>query len=164
MSSTGKLTTNLGDQAQTIRLIADSVSANNYQQPFLSYGSLLTPVNVGTLGINYAAGVNKYVAYLQAPASTVAINQTLILNNPVLPANFPDLFTTTCSTEWVLTGPTAAGPPVLPTIITTVSVINDTLAPALGTSYVFIADSPLGATYPAGNNAVLKMVISINLD
>ena len=162
--SSGKFTTNLGDQAQTTRLLADSISANNYQQPFLSYGTLLVPQNVGTLGINYVAGVNKYVAYLQAPASTVAINQTVILNNPVLPANFPDLFTTTCSTEWILTGPTAAGPPVLPIIITTVSCINDTLAPALGTSYVFVANAIAAATYPLGNNAVLKMVININLD
>lgn len=164
MTSSGLQTTNLGQQAQTTRLLANSISANNYQQPFLATGSLLAPLISGIIGVNYIAGVNKYIVYCQAPASTIGINQTLILNNPVLPANFPDLFTTTCSTEWVLTGPTAAGPPTLPVIITTVSCINDTLPPSLGTSYVFEAISFTPATYPVGNNAVLKMVININLD
>ena len=44
------------------------------------------------------------------------------------------------------------------------SVINDTLAPALGTSYVFNANSSVPATYPLGNTAVLKIVININAD
>lgn len=154
------MSNSLGDNA-----FCKNITATNYQQPFKQYGTLISPIISGLIyGASYVDGINKYIIFLQAPASTVAINHEIILNNPVLPADYPSTHTTTGSVEWVLTGPTAGGPPTLPLIITTMSVINDTLAPALGTSYVFAINSPVPPIYPVGNNAVLKIVININAD
>jgi len=154
------MSNSLGDDA-----FCKNITATNYQQPFKQYGTLATPIVSGLIyGASYVVGINKYVIFLTAPASTVAIHNQIILNNPVLPADYPNKYTTTGSVEWVLTGPTASGPPTLPVIITTMSVINDTTPPNEGTSYVFDITSSVPATYPLGNTAVLKIVININAD
>jgi hypothetical protein len=154
-------TTNLGEQAQATRLIAQGVSALNYQQPFIAQGSLAVPLPAAAL-INqiYDPAYNKYVFYITTAATTVAISQTIALNQFV--ENFVGLYTITASADWVLTG-TAPAFTVSPIMTTNVAVTNDTVVPSLGSSVILTTFSTTSATYSSGA-ALLKIVININLD
>ena len=58
-------TTNLGDQAQTKRLISDAVVSPAFYQPTAYLGTKAAPVNI-TLSnsLNYIQGINKYVFHV----------------------------------------------------------------------------------------------------
>lgn len=158
--SSGLTTTNLGDQAQTIRLLAQDISALNYQQPFQVLGSLAVPsVAASVQAVPYVPGYNKYVVYILTSATTVAINQ--VVNLTGLPVNFVGTHTITGSCEWILTGATPTVT-VVPVLTTTLVISNDTVAPNLG-SVASLHGVSAAATYSSGT-ALLKCVININLD
>lgn len=60
-------TTDLGSQASTKRLLADSVISPVFYQPSLYLGTFAVPFTVSTIGpfpsINYQVGINRYVYY-----------------------------------------------------------------------------------------------------
>jgi hypothetical protein len=158
--SSGLLTTNLGDQAQTIRLIAQDISALNYQQPFQVLGSLAVPSPLAALTtVPFVTGFSKYVGYILTSATTVAIAQNFSISG--LPVNYVGTYTITGSCDWILTGATPTVT-VLPIITGTMIISNDTTAPGLGSTATLVVTSP-AATYSSGT-ALLKYVININLD
>lgn len=159
--SSGLQTTNLGDQAQTIRLIAQDISASNYQQPFQVLGSLAVPLAFSSLtSVTFVTGFSKYVVYINTSNSTVAIAQNLVLIG--LPVDYVATHTITGSCEWILTGATPAAS-VTPVLSSSLTVLNDTVAPNLGSVATLSANSTTAATYSSGA-AIMKFVININLD
>jgi len=58
-------TTNLGDQAQTKRLVADAVISPVFYQPTAYLGTRASPVDIALINsLNYVQGINKYVFYV----------------------------------------------------------------------------------------------------
>ena len=65
-------TTNLGDQAQTKRLLADAVISPVFYQPTEYLGTRAVPVDIQLINsLNYVQGINKYVFYVFLTATGV---------------------------------------------------------------------------------------------
>ena len=150
------MSNSLGDNA-----FCKNITATNYQQPFQVFGSLASPLAFSSLtSITFATGFSKYVVYITTNNSTVAIAQNVLLIG--LPVDYVGTHTITGSCEWILTGatPTVTFTPVLSSTLT---VLNDTLAPNLGSTATLSANSTTAGTYSSGS-AIMKFVININAD
>jgi len=152
--------TNLGDQAQTIRLIAREVSAESYQQPFVASGSLAVPVGYSTNATTtYQAGISKYILYMTADVTTNPIATTFSVAG--FPLGFASTHTFSGTASIIISGLTPTITTNTPIYTTNLKVLNDTNGLTTAELNMFSSTSP-AYTPPLG--AVLKIVISINLD
>ena len=152
--------TNLGDQAQTKRLITQDISALNYQQPFQQLGTHASPQPVGNATIPYVAGFNKYVLYIQAPASGAVggINTTLTITGA--PIILSGSSTVSGSCEYIVSGlaPAITLDPEY-TIIT--KILNNT---TVLSSTVLLQMYGILTLPTYVGTACLKLVLNFNLD
>lgn len=150
-------TTSLGDQAQSLRLITQDISALNYQQPFQQIGSLSAPIPLNLLAQTvYVTGYNKYILYMFAPASGVSFDTTFSVIN--FPVNLVENYTITGTINWILSGAGVALT-TKPTHTDSVMVFNDTIT---GTSIQLQITDIASPVYTVGT-AIYKFIININL-
>jgi len=151
-------TTNLGDQAQTTRLLTSSISALNYQQPFQQIGSLTNPIPLNLLAQTvYIPGFNKYILYMLAPASGVSFDTTFSVIN--FPVNLVESYTILGTVNWILSG-TGVVLTTKPIHTDSVTVSDDTIT---GTSIKLQITDIASPVYTVGT-AIYKFTISINLE
>jgi len=152
-------TTNLGNQAQALRLITQDISALNYQQPFQQIGSLIFPSPLAlTFNTPYIAGFNKYILYMLAPASGALFDTTFSVVG--LPVNLVENSTITGSVNWIILGTGLTFPlSTRPIHTDSVMVYNDTTGTTVSIQITDIA-SPV---YTVGT-AIYKFIITINLE
>jgi len=150
-------TTNLGNIASCKVLTAsESVIALSFTQPNTTVGTPAAPSATGNTQA-YVAGINKYVYYFAAGATTVALAQTFDLTG--LPAAVLSTYSISAVVNWALVGTTVTAT-VLPVYSHGISVLNDT--DSVGSASVKVA-STTAPTFSAGT-AVYKVVISLNAD
>ena len=153
--------TNLGDQAQTKRLITQDISALNYQQPFQQLGTHASPQPAGLVAtIPYTAGYNKYVLYIDAPLSGAlgGINTTLqITGAPIILSGSS---TVSGSCEYIVSGLA----PVIgidPEYTTITKILNNT---TVLSSTVLLQMYGILTLPTYVGTACLKLVLNFNLD
>ena len=150
-------TTSLGEKATCKELQAfTGIVSPNFTQPSIQIGTPTAPSGVGYT-LAYVAGVNKYVYYYAAGATTVALAATFELTG--LPTDVLSTYTVDAIVDWALVGSTVtlATAPVYSSSIT---VLNDTNGAS--TAFVKVA-STVSPVFSAGT-AVYKIVLSINAD
>jgi len=142
--------TNLGNQAQTNILIADTqVRSPNHSQPSKVVGSAATPS--ATITQAYVAGFNKYVFYSPLTTAT-AINTDFEITG--IPAGFAGLYSSISATMAVPTTAFTTHP--------IISVAHQYLNTTTGAFYA----NPISSTSPAFSTgtAYLKTIIQFTLD
>lgn len=152
----GLNTTNLGDQAQALRLLTQDISALNYQQPYQTLGTLTAPIPLAlSANFSYVAGYNKYILYMLAPASGVSFNTTFIVSG--FPQNLVGNSTVSSSTNWIISG--------IPVAVTTVPIYTSSLTVFndITTTIQLVITDIASPVYTVGT-AILKLVININLE
>jgi len=79
------MTNNLGNQAQTGILIADSqVRSPSFSQPYYAANTSLTP-SATSLIVPYITGINKYIGYFALTSGSTAVRLLVVSG---VPANF----------------------------------------------------------------------------
>ena len=146
----------LGDSA-----FCKTITALNYSQPFSSGGtSLVAPIPYSTTAATtYQAGISKYILYMQADTTGNPIATTFSVGG--VPLGFAGNYTFTGTASIIVSGTTPTLNLNTPIYTTPLKVLNDTNGLTTIELNMFSSVSPV---YTPVSGAVLKLIISINLD
>jgi len=135
----------------------------SFSQYAETLGSLASPSAVFPYGINYVAGVNKYVFYIVGPATTIPISQFVDVLG--LPPNFAATNTINGTVEWILSGASVdvTSVSVYPFFTNFLSIVNNTTSLSPESFIRLTGESTIAPQFSVGTS-ILKFVVTLTKD
>jgi len=154
------VTSNITCENLTATSIMISPSFSQYAE---TLGSLASPSAVFPYGINYVAGVNKYVFYIVGPATTIPISQFVDVLG--LPPNFAATNTINGTVEWILSGASVdvTSVSVYPFFTNFLSIVNNTTSLSPESFIRLTGESTIAPQFSVGTS-ILKFVVTLTKD